>query len=51
MTAILKFDFKKRQSYFSEEIYLHYTNKTQFCIPHFSNKVKQDQAVDPLLCI
>ena len=54
MSAILKFDTQKRkQLQFSEEYYLNYIKKTQFCMwqLHFPlNKDKQEQAVDPLLC-
>ena len=36
MSAILKFDFqkkkKRKQLHFSEENYLNYTKKTQFCM-------------------
>ena len=51
MGAILKFDFQKRkQLHFSEENYLNYTKKTQFCIMTITfslNKEKQGHAVDP----
>ena len=51
MSAILKFDFQKReQLHFSEVNYLNYTKKTKFCMweLHFPlNKGKQEQAMDP----
>ena len=50
MDAILKNVFQKwKQLYFSEENYLTYTKKTQFCMwqLHFSLEGKQQQAVDP----
>ena len=51
MGTILKLDFQKRkQLHFSEENYLNYTKKTQFCIiaVTFSlNKGKHEHAVDP----
>ena len=51
MSAILKFDFQKREQLrFSEVNYLNYTKKTQFYIwrLHFPwNKGKQEQAMDP----
>ena len=47
MCAILKFDFQKRkQLHFSEENYLNYTKKTQFCMWHLHfpwNKGKQGE--------
>ena len=49
MGAILKLDFQKRkQLHFSEENYLNYTKKTQFCIMTITfslNKGKQEHAV------
>ena len=51
MSAILKFDFQKREQLrFSEVNYLNYTKKTQFCmwLLYFPwNKGKQEQAMDP----
>ena len=51
MSAILKFDFQKREQLgFSEVNYLNYTKKTQFCMwqLHFPlSKWKQEQAIDP----
>ena len=51
MSAILKFDFQKREQLrFSEVNHLNYTKKTQFCTwqLHFpKNKGKQEQAMDP----
>ena len=51
MSAILKFDFQKREQLrFSEVNYLNYTKKTQFCTWQLyfpQNKGKQDQAMEP----
>ena len=51
MSAILKFDFQKREQLrFSEVNYLNYTKKTQFYMwqLHFPlNKGKHEQAMDP----
>ena len=53
MSAILKFDFQKREQLrFSEVNYLNYTKNTQFCmwqlyLPFTLNKGKQEQAIDP----
>ena len=52
MSAILKFDFQKREQLrFSEVNYLNYTKKTQFaCGNNFFPKTrgKQEQAMDPI---
>ena len=51
MSAILKFDFQKRkQLRFSEENYINYTKKAQFCMWQLCfplNKGKQEQRVYP----
>ena len=51
MSAILKFDFQKREQLrFSEANYLNYTKKAQFCmwqLYFLYNKGKQEQAMDP----
>ena len=50
MSAILKFDFQKREQLrFSEVNYLNYPKKTYFCMwqLHFpENNGKQEQAMD-----
>ena len=51
MSAILKFDFQKREQLrFSEVNYLNYTKNTQFCMwqLHFPwIQEKQEQTMDP----
>ena len=51
MSAILKFDFQKREQLrLSEVNHVNFTKKTQFCMwqLHFPlNKGKQKQAMDP----
>ena len=51
MGAILWFKFQRENNYiFSEEIYLNYTNRLQFCIMKITyscKQWKQEQAVDP----
>ena len=50
MSAILKFDFQKREKLrFSEVNYQNFTKKTQFCMWQLyfpPNKGKQEQAMD-----
>ena len=53
VNAILRFDSQKRkQLHFSEENYLNYTKKTQFCIwrLHLANKNKQWAHYSALKC-